>query len=142
MGIKGQNTTIKLSYNDETSNTEILWLSEEYNPNELEYVVSCIKSNDDDDYYEVDIRTDQYQIKNLNISKPDASEEDTYEIKYDLIINFSMDEWEEVDEKFKTAAKEREVEVEYSFENSDGDELDQDELYEKQSDGLCELQIL
>ena len=51
--------------------------------------------------------------KNLNISKPDASEEDTYEIKYDLIINLSMDEWEEVDEKFKTAAKEREVEVEF-----------------------------
>ena len=29
--------------------------------------------------------------------------------------------------KTKTAAKEREVEVEYSFENRDGDELDQDE---------------
>ena len=97
--------------------------------------IECLKSFDDEDYYEVDLDKNEYEISKLNFKSTDNN---TYEVTFDAKINLSEDKWQNVDEKFKKNALDGLIEVEFNLEQ-DGKLFEYEEGFLKDCDGQTEL---
>ena len=127
-------TILSFSFNNDTYNTEIDLL-EHIDLTKVKLNIECLKSFDDEDYYEVDLDKNEYEISKLNFKSTDNN---TYEVTFDAKINLSEDKWQNVDEKFKKNALDGLIEVEFNLEQ-DGKLFEYEEGFLKVCDGQTEL---
>ena len=127
-------TILSFSFNNDTYNTEIDLL-EHIDLSKVKLNIECLKSFDDEDYYEVDLDKNEYEISKLNFKSTDNN---TYEVTFDAKINLSEDKWQNVDEKFKKNALDGLIEVEFNLEQ-DGKLFEYEEGFLKVCDGQTEL---
>jgi len=127
-------TMLSFSFNNDTYNTEIDLL-EHIDLSKVKLNIECLKSFDDEDYYEVDLDKNEYEISKLNFKSTDNN---TYEVTFDAKINLSEDKWQNVDEKFKKNALDGLIEVEFNLEQ-DGKLFEYEEGFLKDCDGQTEL---
>ena len=127
-------TILSFSFNNDTYNTEIDLL-EHIDLSKVKLNIECLKSFDDEDYYEVDLDKNEYEISKLNFKSTDNN---TYEVTFDAKINLSEDKWQNVDEKFKKNALDGLIEVEFNLEQ-DGKLFEYEEGFLKDCDGQTEL---
>ncbi len=127
-------TMLSFSFNNDTYNTEIDLL-EHIDLSKVKLNIECLKSFDDEDYYEVDLDKNEYEISKLNFKSTDNN---TYEVTFDAKITLSEDKWQNVDEKFKKNALDGLIEVEFNLEQ-DGKLFEYEEGFLKDCDGQTEL---
>lgn len=127
-------TILSFSFNNDTYNTEIDLL-EHIDLTKVKLNIECLKSFDDEDYYEVDLDKNEYEISKLNFKSTDNN---TYEVTFDAKITLSEDKWQNVDEKFKKNALDGLIEVEFNLEQ-DGKLFEYEEGFLKDCDGQTEL---
>ncbi len=127
-------TMLSFSFNNDTYNTEIDLL-EHIDLSKVKLNIECLKSFDDEDYYEVDLDKNEYEISKLNFKSTDNN---TYEVTFDAKINLSEDKWQNVDAKFKKNALDGLIEVEFNLEQ-DGKLFEYEEGFLKDCDGQTEL---
>ena len=127
-------TILSFSFNNDTYNTEIDLL-EHIDLSKVKLNIECLKSFDDEDYYEVDLDKNEYEITKLNFKSTDNN---TYEVTFDAKITLSEDKWQNVDEKFKKNALDGLIEVEFNLEQ-DGKLFEYEEGFLKDCDGQTEL---
>tara|TARA_B110000967_G_C18419002_1_gene332904 strand:- start:37 stop:432 length:396 start_codon:yes stop_codon:yes gene_type:complete len=127
-------TILSFSFNNDTYNTEIDLL-EHIDLSKVKLNIECLKSFDDEDYYEVDLDKNEYEISKLNFKSTDNN---TYEVTFDAKITLSEDKWQNVDEKFKKNALDGLIEVEFNLEQ-DGKLFEYEEGFLKDCDGQTEL---
>tara|TARA_B100000787_G_scaffold116519_1_gene87011 strand:- start:764 stop:1153 length:390 start_codon:yes stop_codon:yes gene_type:complete len=125
---------LSFSFNNDTYNTEIDLL-EHIDLSKVKLNIECLKSFDDEDYYEVDLDKNEYEISKLNFKSTDNN---TYEVTFDAKITLSEDKWQNVDEKFKKNALDGLIEVEFNLEQ-DGKLFEYEEGFLKDCDGQTEL---
>ena len=127
-------TILSFSFNNDTYNTKIDLL-EHIDLSKVKLNIECLKSFDDEDYYEVDLDKNEYEISKLNFKSTDNN---TYEVTFDAKITLSEDKWQNVDEKFKKNALDGLIEVEFNLEQ-DGKLFEFEEGFLKDCDGQTEL---
>ena len=127
-------TILSFSFNNDTYNTKIDLL-EHIDLSKVKLNIECLKSFDDEDYYEVDLDKNEYEISKLNFKSTDNN---TYEVTFDAKITLSEDKWQNVDEKFKRNALDGLIEVEFNLEQ-DGKLFEYEEGFLKDCDGQTEL---
>jgi|TARA_B110000261_G_C12796901_1_gene242710 hypothetical protein len=127
-------TILSFSFNNDTYNTKIDLL-EHIDLSKVKLNIECLKSFDDEDYYEVDLDKNEYEISKLNFKSTDNN---TYEVTFDAKITLSEDKWQNVDEKFKKNALDGLIEVEFNLEQ-DGKLFEYEEGFLKDCDGQTEL---
>ena len=130
-------TILTFSYNEDTLNTEIEILDEGLEIKNATLKISYLKSFDDEDYYEFDINENEYEISNLKFK---SNGDNCYEVLFNAKITVSNEKWENADENFKKNAESGFIEVEFDIE-SNGTIYENEEHFEKQSDGQTELFI-
>ena len=121
------------SYNETTYNSKIT-LIEKIDLVKVNLKIDFLKSFDDEDYYEFE-DFENYEIKNLNFKLTD---DDTYELTFDVKMTTSSDNWKNSDENFKKNAIEGRLEVEFSLEDEDKLFFNGED-FQKEYDGLTKL---
>ena len=66
---------LTFSYNDDTMNTVIEVLEDNLKVKDSKLKITCLKSFDDEDYYEFDVNEDEYTINNLKFENKDCNPE-------------------------------------------------------------------
>tara|TARA_B100001063_G_C16748500_1_gene548918 strand:+ start:745 stop:1143 length:399 start_codon:yes stop_codon:yes gene_type:complete len=128
---------LTFGYNEDTLNTQIEILDESLNTKKATLNILCLKSFDDEDYYEFDIDEDEYEISNLKFNDLGNN---CYEILFNASIKISDEKWENAENKFKKNAEDGFIEVEFDIE-CDNEMFEEGDHFEKQSDGQTELFI-
>jgi hypothetical protein len=125
---------LSFSFNNDTYNS-VIDLIEDIDLEKTSLKIECLKSFDDDDYYELDIEKDEYEITKLKFKSNDS---DNYEVTFDAKITLSDDKWQKTDENFKKNAMDGLIEVEFNLEE-DGELFIYEEGFVKDCDGQTEL---
>lgn len=128
---------LTFAYNQDTLNTEIEILDKGLDVKNATLKIYYLKSFDDEDYYEFDINEDEYEIRNLKFK---SKGDNCYEVLFNAEIKVSDEKWGNADENFKKNAESGFIEVEFNLE-SNGTIYENEEHFEKQSDGQTELFI-
>ena len=131
--------TLTFAFNDDTVNTnfEVLEASLMDKVKDAKLKITCLKSYDDDDYYEFDINEDECTISNLEF---DDLDDNCWAVSFEAKITVSKDKWEKADSNFKKNAEDGMIEVDFDLE-VDGELYELNDHFEKQSDGQTELFI-
>ena len=131
--------TLTFAFNDNTFNTNFEVLEEALmdKVKDAKLKITCLKSYDDDDYYEFDINEDECTISNLEF---DDLNDNCWTVSYEAKITISKDKWENADSNFKKNAEDGMIEVDFDLE-VDGELYELNDHFEKQSDGQTELFI-
>jgi len=125
---------LNFSFNNDTYNTEIDLL-EQIDLSRVELNIECLKSFDDDDYYEFDLDKKEYEISKLKFK---LTNNKTYEVTFDAQITLSEEKWQKVDENFKKNALGGLIEVEFNLQQDDI-LFEYEEGFIKDCDGQTEL---
>ena len=125
---------LNFSFNNDTYNTEIDLL-EQIDLSKVELNIECLKSFDDDDYYEFDLDNNEYEISKLKFN---LTSNNTYEVTFEAKITLSEEKWQNVEENFKKNALGGLIEVEFNLEQ-DGVLFEYEEGFVKDCDGQTEL---
>jgi hypothetical protein len=134
---KSQMPKLTFSYNDDTTNTVIEVLEDNLKVKDSKLKITCLKSFDDEDYYEFDVNEDEYTINNLKFENKD---DNCWEVKFEASIEIEDSKWQNADSNFKKNAEDGMIEVEFDLE-VDGELYEENDHFEKQSDGQTELFI-
>ena len=139
---RSQMPKLFFSYNDDTMNTVIEVLKDNLKVKDSKLKITCLKSFDDEDYYEFDVYEDEYTINNLKFENKD---DNCWEVKFDALIEIEDSKWQNADSNFKKNAEDGMIEVEFDLEVMDKSYnlilYEENDHFEKQSDGQTELFI-
>ena len=105
-------TILTFAFNEDTFNTIIEIFDEDLDVKKSKLKILCIKSFDDEDYYEFDLNENEYEISNLKFK---SSDDNCYELLFDAKIEISDEKWGNVDGNFVKNAENGLIEVEFDI---------------------------
>jgi len=130
---------LTLSFNEDTTCTQIENLSgfDIKKSNLILEIIKCYNPDDElDDVLEFDV--DKKECKVSNLSFKETGTDNCYEIHFDAEITIDQSKWDNVKDKFKKYAVNREIFVDFYLEK-DNQEFYSEEDFEKTSDGITTM---
>ena len=123
-----------IDYNKSAAASCIIWISDEYDINDLTPYIEAILCDNGEDY--VELYGDAFeQISLDNFEAIEGDDENSYILCYTAIVKINLDN--HIDFKNAMQSSGNMVEVKVGFKDTDGEELDY--LFEGNYDNLVEL---